>query len=94
MTGTDGVVRRVAGCTFRWIRGEIVVLRRDGSWTRLGGAGAVVWATLDEATPVDQIVGRIEHDWPELGRLEPATVQDALTVLEAEGLVEQVPSPA
>jgi len=80
-------VRRVPGVTWRWFRGDVLVLSSDGGRVRVGGAGALVWTVLDEPVEVGEIGPKVEARWPTVGPATPATVSHAIEVLKSSGLV-------
>jgi len=81
------LVKRVPGATWRWFRGDVLVLSSDGGRARVGGAGALVWTVLDEPTEVAEIGPKVEARWPTVGPATPVLVNDAIEVLESSGLV-------
>lgn len=40
---SEAVLSRVDGSPFRWVDERVLVLRRDGTVSRLGGSAALVW---------------------------------------------------
>ncbi|MCB0978948.1 MAG: hypothetical protein KDB02_15960 [Acidimicrobiales bacterium] len=84
---SEPTLRRVGGCPFRWVDDRVLVLRSNGTVTRLGGAAAVVWEVTDLAVTRREIVERA-------GALAPVDL-DGIDSLESwvgdaiDGMVEK-----
>lgn len=84
----SAVLRRRRRLVFRTFRGSVLVAGSIGRASRLEGAAAVVWVVLDEPGTAVEVLSRIREVGQGLEDADQDTVDQALALLLADGLID------
>lgn len=77
---------RAAGWVHRTVGDHVIAKGRNGEDRTLGGLAAAVWIVLDTPATRAGVASRIAEEWPS-PTVEPATLDEALTLLTENGLL-------
>lgn len=80
---------RAPGWVHRIVGDHVIAKGRRGEDRTLGGLAAAAWIVLDAPATRAGIASRIAEEWPG-PTVEPATLDEALTLLAENGLLVEV----